>query len=242
MPARTSRAKATADELLMELILHERLQAGDKLPTEDELSAALQISRNSVREAIRSLRALGIVEIRHPQGTFLCDASLAGLTRGLAFWSRVADRNGLDAVRPIADVREVLEVNLIGQVVDRLGSVDLRTIERLVRGMEQAAERNEYAPDLDRQFHEAVFRPLDNWVFSYLLQSFWDVYATVRDQVDRTSWSPTANAGLHRDILQALVDRDPTAATQAMSRHFDNSLRRQESETTPRTHEEPESP
>lgn len=225
MTTRTPGDGRPVEERLIDLILRNGLRAGDKLMREAELSEALKVSRNSVREAVRSLEALGIVEVRHPKGTYLCHASTAGLTRGLSFWTRVAERDGIDPVHPIAHAREMMEVNLIEQVVDRHGALDFDDLERSVRGMESAAARGEYAPEVDRRFHEAVFRPLDNWILSYILQSFWEAYAMVRDRVDRSGLSPSANAALHRNILEALRRRDGVLAKAAMVQHFDNSLR-----------------
>lgn len=224
MPRRQGYVKQKPDEVLMQMILRSGLRAGDRLPTEDALAETLQMSRNSVREAVRELRAVGILDVRHPQGTFLRDASLDGLTRGLAFWARFAERDGLDAVQPIAEVREVLEVTLISRVVDRIGAADLREIERAVRDMEESARDGRYNMEADRRFHEAVFRPLANWVFGHLLESFWEVYRSVRHLVDRTGTTPAINAALHREILEALRRKDTEGARDAMIRHFDNSL------------------
>jgi len=224
--ARKREPQPTVQDLMKELILTEDLHSGDKLPTENELTERLGASRNAVREALRSLEALGIVEIRHGYGMYLRDATLAGLAETLTFWGRMSHRDGVEALAPIAELREVLETSLIGRVVGELTREDLRELSGLVRTMEIAAEEGKYASDEDRRFHEVLYRPLGNWVFTYLLQAFWDAYTELDEDTKGSRNPPEDVAQCHRDLLEALKRRDRDAAATAMSRHFDNFLRR----------------
>lgn len=72
-------------DLMKELILARGLRPGDKLPTEPEFAAELGVGRNAVREAVRSLETLGIIEVRHGYGMYLPDVSLATLSEGFRF-------------------------------------------------------------------------------------------------------------------------------------------------------------
>ena len=85
----------------MQLILDRRLRAGAPLPTEAELMEDLGVSRNSVREALKALQALDIVEIRHGYGTYVGQASLTPLIDGLTF--RTLARH--DATAPVRSPR-----------------------------------------------------------------------------------------------------------------------------------------
>jgi DNA-binding FadR family transcriptional regulator len=213
----------TVLELTRALILDRYLRAGDRLPSEHDLAAEIGASRNSVREALRGLEAQGIVEIRHGSGIYLRDMTLAGLADILTFWGQLSERDGIETLRPIAQVREVLETNLVHDVVPLLTSDDLRTLSVIVRDMEARAEEGEYAADADRRFHDALYRPLDNWVLTYLLQAFWEAFANVNRPRDSRPPAEVV-AQQHRDILEALKRRDADAAAEALHQHFDNIL------------------
>ena len=90
---------------VMQLILDRKLRAGAPLPTEAELMEDLGVSRNSVREALKALQALDIVEIRHGYGTYVGEASLTPLVDGLTFRTlarpeRRRERAGRDTPGP----------------------------------------------------------------------------------------------------------------------------------------------
>jgi len=224
-PAQRRGGEPTVLELTRALILDRHLRAGDRLPSEHDLAHELGASRNAVREALRGLEAQGIVEIRHGSGIYLRDMTLVGLTDILTFWGQLSERDGIETLRPIAQVREVLETNLVRDVVPLLTPDDLRTLSVIVRDMEARAEEGEYAADADRRFHDALYRPLDNWVLTYLLQAFWEAFANV-NRSEHSRRPADVVAQQHRDILEALKRRDADAAADALRQHFDNILHR----------------
>ena len=223
---RRRQPQPTVEELTKEFILLRNLRSGDKLPTEGELADELGVSRNTVREALRSLQALGIVDIRHGHGTYVRDIALTSLADSLTFWGRLSERDGLEGVQPIAEVREVLETNLIGVVIHLLQDSDLHEMDDSVQEMRTRAAKGLHASDADRRFHEILYRPLDNWVHFYLMRAFWDAYTAVSKDSPRPKRDPAQIAQQHQDILDALKRRDAEAAQQAMTVHFDNALRR----------------
>lgn len=206
-------------DLMKELILARGLKPGDKLPTEPEFAAELGVGRNAVREAVRSLQALGIIEVRHGYGMYLPDVSLATLSEGISFWSRLSLRDGLEALRPIAEVRSVMETSLITHVVGRLSDGDLAEMAAQVQTMAERASHGQRSMDADRRFHEILYRPLDNWIMIGLLRAFWDSYSEIDSAADWEA-SPEEIVKQHRQILTALRKRDEAAAVRAMERHF----------------------
>lgn len=219
-------AQPSVEELIKEYILSRDLRSGDKLPTEKELANELGASRGAVREAVSGLHSLGIIDIRHGLGMYVRDFALTGLADSLAFWGRLSQRDGLEAIKPIAEVRDVLETNLIGRVIDRLTAEDLLEMEKIIQEMRDLAGHGQHAPDADRRFHEALYRPLDNWVLVYLIRAFWDAYTAISTDTEKPRRSPDFMVKQHEDILDALTRRDPEAARVAMSAHFNNVLRR----------------
>ncbi|WP_268979203.1 FadR/GntR family transcriptional regulator [Streptomyces ureilyticus] len=208
---------------VMQLILDRKLRAGAPLPTEAELMGALGVSRNSVREALKALQALDIVEIRHGYGTYVGQASLTPLVDGLTFrtLAQQGDDSGALALGDILQVREVLEEGLIRRVVGVLSDAELDRLEGVVTRMEEAGRAGVPFPELDREFHELMYASLGNALVPQLLGAFWTVYrrvAGVRGWTDDPT--PDVTVRRHRDIVVALRARDVEGAQRAMAVHF----------------------
>jgi DNA-binding FadR family transcriptional regulator len=204
-------------------IIDEGYRPGDLLPPEADLARALGVSRPALREAIKALQPLGIIETRHGTGTFVGHFSLESLVDSLAFSIRIDLDQNVRTVRELLELREALESVFVRRVAETRTEGQLVELDRLVSGMEARATSGEIFPDEDRAFHEALYRPLGNALLVTLLQAFWDVYYRVRDQLTGGE-SPVpafATAADHRRLLDAIAAGDATAAATAMADHFD---------------------
>jgi DNA-binding FadR family transcriptional regulator len=221
-PVRPRSSRATeVQEAVKGLILERRLGAGDPLPTETDLMAELGISRNSVREALKALQAVGIVEIRHGFGMFVGQMSLTGLVDELAFHSRVTLREGRDELGHLIEIREVLESGLVQRLIERHPAADLAPMTVVMDRMDAEALAGDVSPETDRLFHEVLYRPLGNPLVVRLLGAFWDVYHQLRDDLGEPVETPADVARRHRDVYTAVANRDAAAAEAAMRAHFD---------------------
>ena len=201
-------------------IIHARgLAAGDPLPTESELMDELGIGRNSVREALKALQAVGIVDIRHGFGMFVGRMSLNGLVDELAFHSRITLQDSRNHLGYLIEIREVLECGLVQRLVDDNLGTD--AVAEVMAQMEAEAAAGEVSPETDRLFHDVLYRPLGNPLVGQLLGAFWDVYHRLRDDLGRPDETPADVARRHRDIYTAVVAGDRDAAATAMRAHFD---------------------
>ncbi len=206
---------------VMQLILDRKLPAGAALPTETELMTDLGVSRNSVREALKALQALDIVEIRHGYGTYVGQASLTPLVDGLTFRTLAQLDDETGALAEILQVREVLEEGLIRRVAATLSEEELDRLEEVVARMEEAGREGVPFPELDREFHELLYASLGNALVPQLLGAFWTVFrrvAGVRGWTDDPA--PEVTVRRHRDIVTALRARDVEGAQRAMADHF----------------------
>lgn len=217
---RPSRA-VEAQEGVKELILRRGLVAGDPLPTETELMEELQVSRNSVREALKALQAVGIVDIRHGFGMFVGRMSLAGLVDELAFHSRITLQDGKSHLTHLIEIREILEAGLVQRLIDLGPEADLTPVADVMARMESEALVGDVPPETDRLFHDLLYRPLGNPLVSQLLGAFWDVYYQLRDHLGTPDEPPADVARRHRDIYTAVQAGDKTAAVAAVFAHFD---------------------
>jgi DNA-binding FadR family transcriptional regulator len=184
---------------------------GDRLPSEPELGAQLGVSRSTVREAVRELIALGVLEIQHGRGTFVRSLRPDLLLRGDSFLDNL---DGNDRVREeLLEVRRIVEPEAAALAAERASDED---IERLRYDVERLAEAigQGMAPPENLGFHLDLVRATHNaalWRVSGAIISFyqWDgQLPTEQDAID------------HRAIYEAVRDRDQHRARQAMVEHL----------------------
>ncbi|MEU2024098.1 FCD domain-containing protein [Streptomyces sp. NPDC016469] len=205
-----------------ELILERRLAPGDALPTETELMDLFQAGRVSVREALKALQAVNVVEIRRGYGTFVGSLSLSPFAEGLAFRAAVRHRQGEPGLAELMKVREALEAGLVGSVAAGVPAQDLDVLRALVAAMEaEAADCGRVARATDRAFHLALYASLDNHLLSEVLDAFWAAMDRVREDFDDGHQDPSVTCAQHREIVAAVAAADGERAVRAMRTHFD---------------------
>jgi DNA-binding FadR family transcriptional regulator len=217
----TRMSRAIRDEITG-LILSRGLRSGDPLPTETELVEALGVSRNSIREALKALQALDIVEIRHGYGTYVGRLSLDPLADGLTFRALHDIGQDLHSMEEILEVREALEAALIRRVAESVPEEDLVALDEVTKRMAERARSGDTFAEEDREFHEVLYRSLNNALVTQLLRAFWDVFHRVNHRLGVTDPDPAQTVRRHRAIVTAVRKRDVTRAERAMVEHFRN--------------------
>lgn len=222
-----ARGRPTLEDLqqgITDLILARGLRVGDPVPPESELRTVFGVSRNSLREALKMLQAVGVVEIRHGYGTFVAGHPLAALGRTLEFRARLSLQGSGVAAQELVDVREALECGLVGRAIQAMDAPRLERLEAIVSAMEARAERQETVRFEDKEFHRVLFEPIDNAILAELLTTFWQVYSGIHQSVETPSGETTEHvtdtAAAHRDILKAVKAGDSAKASELLSGHF----------------------
>lgn len=206
---------------IMDLILHNNLAAGSPLPTEAELCSALGVGRNTLRESLKVLQALGVVEIRHGYGMFVAPTNFDALTTGLTFRGRLSLRQQGKEALELVDVRQTLESGLIGQAMTLMTEEHLARIEETVREMESLADQGQALAAVDSEFHRQLFEPLGNELLTHLMSVFWDVYSHIHAEAGMEATSLHATALMHREIYEAVRSGDKALASERINSHFD---------------------
>lgn len=220
VPAPPLRAESTTQQI-KNYILTQRLQPGDPMPTEVDLCDALGVSRSSVREAMRRLAALDIVEVRHGYGTFVGRLTLAPLVEGLVFRGVLSPGDELAALREVIDVRAALDGALAESLAAALKGTTNPELERLVEEMEQRGARGELFLEADREFHSILASQLGNQLLSQLVTAFWEVHSAVSPRLGLAPASKLdETARAHRAILRAAEAGDVDALRAAIADHY----------------------
>ncbi|WP_236791360.1 FadR/GntR family transcriptional regulator [Amycolatopsis sp. GM8] len=216
---RVTRGQELVGEII-ELIDRRQLRAGDPLPTEPRLMEEFGVARNSVREALRTLQALGIVEIRHGYGTFVGEASMAALSPSLLFRTRARSRDDLRGLSDLLEVRQVLETALTRKAVG-----NGKLLQALGECVDKMADP-ETAPAADRRFHELIGEAAGNELALELIRLFWDVYQQTESLIGTPASPPASLMDKHQRILEAIAAGNGELVGEAVSEHFDEIRKR----------------
>ena len=191
------------------------------MPTEAELCTDLGVSRSSVREAMRTLAALDIVEVRHGYGTFVGQLSLAPLVEGLVFRGVLGPEDDFATLREVVEVREVLDLAMAEQICAALQGTDTIELSQIVTMMEAKSAAGKLFSEEDRAFHAALLAHLDNALVGQLVTALWDVHNVV---YPRLGLSPIVGldetARAHGQMLRAAQSGDVHAYRQAVVQHY----------------------
>jgi len=213
-PGRTSRSTELA-RAVVDLITEQDLRPGAPLPTEARLTAELGTSRGPLREALKSLQAQGIVEVRHGYGTFVGPASADAMLPWLAFRARSAA-----TLLDLLDVREMIEIGLTRRLATRGPSPDTVAALRACL-VTMGSPAGEASADADRRFHEIICDAAGNQLARDLVRVFWQTYAGTEHVIGTRRTDAAELVDRHERIVTAVVAGDAAAAEEAVRLHFD---------------------
>jgi DNA-binding FadR family transcriptional regulator len=203
---------------IKDYILRHELTAGAALPPEGRLAQDLGISRTSVREAVKALESLGILETRRGVGLFVRSFSFDPIVDNLGY-GLLFDRHTL---AELLSVRKALEAGFIEDVAARATPNQVRVLRSIVdrMGERAAAARLPDFSEEDRFFHRTLYVGLGNELLLKLLDVFWTVYRRLRDQAHVEAIDPVGTWENHRRIVEALESHDAPGARAALLGHF----------------------
>jgi GntR family transcriptional repressor for pyruvate dehydrogenase complex len=204
---------------LVNLILDERLKPGDRLPTERDLMAQLSVGRSSLREAIRVLAAIGVVEVSVGEGMFVGQGGASILTKPLSWGLLMSEETG----REVIETRRVIESEMAALAARRASPEEIAAIQEQIAIMEAHQRDGSAFTPLDLEFHLAVGRAAHNQVMYHILQTFQHVIRTWMERVtvEYFAGNPQPAFPDHVIISDAIEARDERAARKAMANHLD---------------------
>lgn len=201
------------------LIRERNLGLGDALPSEAELASMFDTSRNTVREAIRILKAYGIVESRQKVGAVITDRRQQALMELFSFAIDISAESFLD----IQGFRRLIEVNLSDLLFETL---DQTAIERLraINDAMKAASTLAAAAELDFRFHATLVGFAGNQTLSQVYGILQPLLQRLMEAGKRSRQAVDSAYHDHRAIIEALEQRDRIAYAYHMNRHLQAGL------------------
>lgn len=201
--------------------LNKNLKPGDKLPTERELASRFNVSRTSVREALRKLEIKGIIEIKQGSGSFIRTTEFPQLGEELSSTILNVEKK---LVYEMLELRRVLEVECAFLAAQRATSSDLEQIRQALEMMEKANDNVEIGLEADLAFHLQIVRASHNTIFLQLIETLSghmkDTIRATRKQrlSDPSRMQDTIDE--HKQIFVAIASGQADLAKQLMEKHI----------------------
>jgi DNA-binding FadR family transcriptional regulator len=206
---------------IREVIEQGHLRAGDRLPTEAELSEQLGVSRTVVREAVSQLESLGLLSVQRGRGTFV--GSRSSLTSCVKMLRTALALSPGELVQ-FTEFRTALECHAARRAAERATEQDLAELQTLCDDMDRPGRDYLDAMRLDFQFHRRLMAITGNELLSSVLEVIQEFVLAAMVQ---TTPQPRDRAQSHRRhlaILRAVRRRDPDAAEKAMRAHMQHTV------------------
>ena len=222
---RTGVTRATETvERIKQFITTNGLQPGDCLPSESDLCDRLGVSRSSVREAVRTLSTLDIVDVQHGRGTFVGNATLHPLVETLAFRVDMLPGENQQALREVIEVRRGIDLGEARQVCSALRGAGDEELHRLVDRITAARKEGESFAELDRGFHVTLMRRAGRRIIADLVAAFWEVQVVTMAKLPPSTVTDLPSA--HTEILKAAEAGDVNDYQRAVCTHYEPLLER----------------
>ena len=204
------------------LMFEGKLKPGDKLPPERELAEIMNVSRTSVREAIKTLSAMGLVVIRKGHGVFVEEANLGSVI------NKVGDALILkkEEIEQLFEIRKVLETQGAQWAAERATKEERLYIDRLVSEAKEACQHSDIRVEVitnhDTIFHNAVIEASHNNVLGMVMGGLMEALMKVRAKTMKVPGRVNQSIIDHEEIARAIMARDGKKASRAMYDHIES--------------------
>ncbi len=213
---RKARRYQQVAEQIERLILKGVLKPGDLLPPERDLVKKFGVGRSSIRDAIRTLEVMGILEPRQGHGTVVREVSADALVVPLA--SLLMRKR--EMIAELVDVRRMIEPALAARAALNASEEELAHLADILERQERKMRRGESTIDEDSEFHYAIALAARNSVVLKVVDLLMDLLRESRTRSLQVPGRLERSVAGHRRILRALQRRDPNAAEAAVRKHL----------------------
>ncbi|MFA1822781.1 FadR/GntR family transcriptional regulator [Virgibacillus oceani] len=198
-------------------IKNQTLKEGDKIPSERELAAQFQVSRNVIREGINILREKGLIEVHPGRGAYVTKPDPLMITSTM---ERIL-QNYDTTIEDVLEVREELELSIIGKAVKAAEPNHIRKLYSLYNLMDKHQNDVNLFIKFDIQFHVTLARATDNQLFVILLNSFVEMTDRVLFALTRMTPETIEQAqSQHLKIIQSIEEKDEHEAKEVIIAHM----------------------
>ena len=226
-PKRPARLAHAVVESLTDAIVSGTVPPGSALPVEPELSETIGVSRITIREAVKSLEAKGLVRARQGSGTTVTQPEEWNLLDPVVLAATVQHDDELVVLDQLVGVRSALEAQMAAQAAELATDDDLRSVEWLLGQLAEETATPARFVETDVAFHDRIMQASRNRLGRSIIRT---VHTQARGTFLYTG-TPDVDAceqanAEHRQVAERLLARDPQGAADAMTAHIEAAWRR----------------
>jgi GntR family transcriptional repressor for pyruvate dehydrogenase complex len=215
------RKESLSDSLaraLKEMIDRQGFQPGDRLPTITEMARRFEVGAPTLREALRQLQAIGVVELRHGSGVYVAENHDALFVANRILPNVPSKKTLVDLI----DTRLALEVHTTSIAAEHVTDDELRRMSDLLdQAREALAEGDlERLSSINMEFHRSIAEASGNTVANRVLKLLAGLFSSEQYAILEIYGSPEQDLKEHQNILSALEARNPTLAARRMRKHL----------------------
>jgi len=205
-------------QILMSHLLHDGYEVGQRIPSERALAESLGVGRSVIREALKSLALLGLVQVRAGDGNYLQSRS-SGLLPNTFEWGMLLEDNKLEE---LIEARRELEVVLAGFAAARRTPEDIADLRALIETMRGAPADQRFV-EADVAFHLRIARAAGNPVLQQMLESTHSLLHAWISRVIEAAGDTNPSLSEHIPVLEAIEAGDVEGARAAIREHLDRA-------------------
>jgi GntR family transcriptional regulator, transcriptional repressor for pyruvate dehydrogenase complex len=222
-PAKKQNLYEEVSRQIIEMINSGQWKPGTRIMGEVELSRQFQVSRNSVRESIKALELVGVLQSRTGIGTFVSDQALLNINSMLL--TNLIDEES--TLVELMETRLIVEPGLTYLAVKHATQEDIIELENIISKGKKALIEKNYTFDLGFEFHKKIFTMSQNRILINLLDSITGSLIVTRGTVffqHLNEYIINSELDEHKEMLECFKRRDAVLAKNMMQRHIENSL------------------
>ena len=202
-------------EHIKDYIVSRKLKAGDPLPSEGQLADQFGVSRSPVREAVKALQSLGIVEARRGDGLYVREWNLDPMLASLNYGMRIS----LYTLSELYQIRVMMEMAVIRDVVALIGEDEITELEIIMLQWERAIRAGDPYVKYDEAFHRLIFSVMKNETMLKFFKVFWLAFADFGDSA-LLAHDEQRVVKEHRAVLDAIKQGDPDETHDKLLQQF----------------------
>lgn len=219
-PVKNQKVYKVVIEQIKDMIKTGQLKKGDKLPPERDLVEQLQVSRTSIREALRSLEILGIIESRQGEGNFIRESFNQSLLEPLSIMFMLQE----SSPKEVLELRRVIETEIASLAAKHINEHKLNELYDIVNRFKNTTDEK-LNTELDQKFHSKITEASENFLLINILNTISSIIdsfiSDARFRIMENSDNREALIHQHEAIYRALSQHDPNSAAEEMKKHLE---------------------
>ena len=222
MPLKNIERRNVSDmvyEQFMDALRSGEWRAGEKIPSENELASALNVSRMSIRTALQRLSALGLIESRQGDGTFVCEFTGAQYANSLV----PITLTGSAQMEHLMEFRKILDCEIAALAAQKADEATVEALRENYRKHKELAHDLEGSAEMDAEFHFMLAKATQNPLIIQVYTVFMKVFEMNMREIVRKMGSSGAMK-FHREIIDAIAEKDASAARKIMAAHIEDTI------------------